>query len=254
LAVIPEHLEAALADRYRIERELGRGGMATVYLARDLKHDRPVAIKVLRPELTARVGGQRFLREIRLTANLQHPHILPLIDSGEAVVSPKSQVASRRTQVDSSEARGSANQPETLDLRPEAFLYYVMPYIQGASLRERITREGALPLADVLRLAGDVAEALDYAHAQGVVHRDIKPENILLGYPSGERTATGGTHALVADFGIAKALSSGSGESLTEGGFSLGTPAYMSPEQCNAEPELDGRSDQYSLAVWSTKR
>ncbi|HEY7636255.1 MAG TPA: protein kinase [Gemmatimonadales bacterium] len=206
MAVIPEHLEAALKDRYRIERELGRGGMATVHLARDLKHDRPVAIKVLRPELSARVVHQRFLREIRLTANLQHPHILPLIDSGEA--------------------------------GPQ--LYYVMPYIQGASLRQRIAR-GPLPLAEALSVAGDVAEALDYAHAQGVVHRDIKPENILLGGP-GER------HALVADFGIAKAVSSDSGESLTEGGLSLGTPAYMSPEQCNAEPDLDGRSDQYSLA------
>ena len=214
LAVIPDHLESALGDRYRIERELGRGGMATVYLARDLKHDRPVAIKLLRPELTARVGGQRFLREIRLTANLQHPHILSLIDSGEL----------------------------------EGQLFYVMPYNQGASLRERITREGTLPLADALRLAGDVAEALDYAHAQGVVHRDIKPENILLGYPSGERSATDGAHALVADFGIAKAVSSGGGESLTHDGLSLGTPAYMSPEQCNAEPDVDGRSDQYSLA------
>jgi serine/threonine-protein kinase len=157
LAVTPEHLETALADCYRIERELGYGGMATVYLARDLKHDRPVAIKVLRPELTPRDGGQRFLREIRLTANLHHPHILPLLDSGEAAGS----------------------------------LYYVMPYIQGASLRQRIEREGPLSLENVLRLAGDVAEALDYAHAQGVVHRDIKPENILLGGGEG--------HALVAD-------------------------------------------------------
>jgi len=247
LAVIPEHLDAALADRYRIERELGRGGMATVYLARDLKHDRPVAIKVLRPDLTARVSGQRFLREIRLTANLHHPHILPLLDSGEAVI--RSLVAGRGSQVTSDKAQDTEDRLETRDPRPPTrdprlptFLYYVMPYIQGASLRQRIDREGPLPLDQALRLAGDVAEALDYAHAQGVVHRDIKPENILLG------SGGGLGHALVADFGIAKAVSSTEGESLTHDGLSLGTPAYMSPEQCNAEPDLDGRSDQYSLA------
>jgi serine/threonine protein kinase len=197
-------LKAALADRYAIERELGHGGMATVYLARDPKHDRPVALKVLRPELAAVLGAERFLREISLTAQLQHPHILTLIDSGEA----------------------------------DGFLYYVMPYVEGESLRQRLEREGQLPLDEALRVTRAIASALDFAHGHGVIHRDIKPENIML--HEGE--------PMVADFGIALAVSTAGRERLTETGLSLGTPAYMSPEQASAEPRLDGRSDQYSLA------
>jgi len=197
-------LTAALADRYRIERELGAGGMATVYLAQDLKHDRKVAVKVLRPELSAILGAERFLNEIKVTANLQHPHILALYDSGEA----------------------------------DTFLYYVMPYVEGESLRQRLDREQQLPVDEALRITEQVAAALDYAHRQGVVHRDIKPANILL--PDGQ--------ALVADFGIALAVRNAGGTRLTETGLSLGTPHYMSPEQATAERELDARSDVYSLA------
>lgn len=197
-------LTAALADRYRIERELGQGGMATVYLAEDLKHHRKVAIKVLRTEIGAVLGAERFLHEIETTANLRHPHILPLYDSGEA----------------------------------DGFLYYVMPLVEGESLRDRLTRERQLPLDDALRIAHEVADALSYAHQRGVVHRDVKPENILL--ESG--------HAVVADFGIAKALDAAGNESLTQSGVSLGTPQYMSPEQAAGERDLDGRSDLYALA------
>jgi len=197
-------LADALRDRYRLERELGAGGMATVWLARDLRHDRPVALKVLRPELAAALGAERFLREIRLTAVLQHPHILPLLDSGEA--------AGR--------------------------LFYVMPYVEGNSLRQRLQRDGQLPLDEAIRLTEEAAEALDYAHGLGIIHRDIKPENLLLSRG----------HVLLADFGIALAVSEAGGGRLTETGLSLGTPAYMSPEQAMAEPRLDGRSDQYSLA------
>ncbi len=196
-------LRAALADRYRIDRELGQGGMATVYLAEDVKHHRKVAIKVLRSELAATLGAERFLREIETTANLRHPHILPLYDSGEA---------------------GGA-------------LFYVMPLVEGESLRDRLTRERQLPLDTALQIAREVADALSYAHAHGVIHRDIKPENILL--ESG--------HAVVADFGIAKAVRAASGESLTRTGTSIGTPAYMSPEQAAGEQDLDGRSDLYAL-------
>jgi serine/threonine-protein kinase len=195
-------LRDALADRYPVERPLGRGGMATVYLARDLKHQRSVAIKVLHPELAAGIGTERFLREIRIEAGLQHPHILPLHDSGEA----------------------------------DGFLYYVMPYVSGQSLRERLAREGPLPIEDALRIAGEVGDALGHAHERGVVHRDIKPENILLS----------GGHALVADFGIAKAIEVSGDARLTETGWGMGTPAYMSPEQIVGEP-VDGRSDVYSL-------
>ena len=196
-------LNAALADRYRIEREIGEGGMATVYLAQDLKHDRAVALKVLKPELAALMGGERFLTEIKTTANLQHPHILPLFDSGEA----------------------------------DGFLFYVMPFIEGESLRDRINRERQLPVDEAVSIASAVAGALDYAHRHDVVHRDIKPENILL--HDGE--------PMVADFGIALAISAAGGGRLTETGLSLGTPHYMSPEQASADRDVSARSDIYSL-------
>jgi Tol biopolymer transport system component len=198
-------LQAALADRYCIERELGRGGMATVYLARDIRHGRNVAVKVLRPELAAVIGAERFLAEIRLTASLQHPHILPLHDSGEA----------------------------------DSFLFYVMPHVAGESLRDRLSRERQLPIADAVRIATDIASALDYAHRHGVIHRDIKPENILLHDGS----------ALMADFGIALAVTSAGGTRLTETGMSLGTPHYMSPEQAMGEREITARSDVYALGA-----
>ncbi|MFN9202719.1 MAG: protein kinase domain-containing protein [Gemmatimonas sp.] len=200
-----DRLTAALVDRYRVERELGAGGMATVYLAHDLKHDRDVAIKVLHPDLGAALGADRFLAEIKTTAKLQHPHILPLLDSGAA----------------------------------DGLLYYVMPYVRGETLRARLERETQLPIADAVRIATQVAEALQAAHALGIVHRDIKPENILL--QDG--------HALVADFGIALAVQQAGGQRITQTGLSLGTPAYMSPEQAGAEKALDGRSDQYALAA-----
>ncbi|HEU4525795.1 MAG TPA: serine/threonine-protein kinase, partial [Gemmatimonadales bacterium] len=203
MSPVPERLAAALADRYRLERELGQGGMAVVYLAEDGRHHRQVAVKVLRAELAGVLGPERFLREIETAARLRHPHILPLYDSGEA----------------------------------EGFLYYVMPLVEGESLRERLRREKQLPLDDALRIAREVADALSYAHAHGVVHRDIKPENILL--ESG--------HAVVADFGIARALSAAGNERLTETGLSLGTPTYMSPEQAAGSADVDGRSDLYSL-------
>jgi len=199
-----ERLRTAVADRYRLIRELGRGGMATVYLAKDLRHDRQVALKVLKPELAAVVGAGRFQREIRITARLSHPHVLPLLDSGEA----------------------------------DGFLYYVMPYVEGESLRDRLNREKQLPLDDALRTAREIADALGYAHRRDVVHRDIKPENILL--ESG--------HAVVADFGIARAITPVSGEQLTATAVAIGTPAYMSPEQAVGESQLDARSDLYSLA------
>lgn len=201
---VPPRLAAALADHYRIERELGAGGMATVYVAHDLRHDRNVALKVLRPELAALIGADRFLAEIKTTAALQHPHIVPLFDSGQA----------------------------------DGFLYYVMPLIDGESLRDRLVREHQLPVDDAVRIAKEVASALDYAHRHRVIHRDIKPENILL--HDGQ--------ALVADFGIALAVSQAGGGRMTETGLSLGTPGYMSPEQATGERTLDARSDVYSLA------
>jgi len=204
MTVMLERLTRALADRYRLERELGQGGMATVYLAEDLRHQRKVAIKVLRPELAAVIGAERFLSEIRTTANLQHPHILPLHDSGEA----------------------------------DGFLFYVMPYVEGETLRDRLAREKQLPIADAVRIATEVAGALDYAHRQRVIHRDIKPENILLHDGS----------ALVADFGIALAAST-AGARMTETGMSLGTPQYMSPEQATGEREITARSDIYALGA-----
>ena len=211
----PSRLAAALADRYRLERELGAGGMATVYLARDVKHDRDVAIKVLRPEIATALGGERFLLEIKTTANLRHPHIVPLYDSGELRLDPA--------------AGGEGAQ---------TLLYYVMPLVEGESLRDRLTRDKQLPIDEALRIAGEVADALSYAHARGIVHRDIKPANIML--EAG--------HAVVADFGIARAVSAAGGERLTRTGMAVGTPAYMSPEQAVGESDIDGRSDIYSLA------
>jgi len=197
-------LDSALSDRYRLERKIGQGGMATVYLARDLRHERDVALKVLRPELAAVIGADRFLTEIRTTANLQHPHILPLHDSGEV----------------------------------EGTVFYVMPYVRGDSVRDRLEKEKQLPVLDATRIAAEVASALDYAHRQGIVHRDIKPENILLH----------DGRALVADFGIALAASRTEGaERLTETGMSLGTPHYMSPEQAMGERDVDARADVYAL-------
>jgi Tol biopolymer transport system component/tRNA A-37 threonylcarbamoyl transferase component Bud32 len=200
----PTRLSEALADRYRLERELGAGGMATVYLAEDMRHQRRVAIKVLRPELAAVLGAERFVQEITTTAQLQHPHILPLFDSGQA----------------------------------DGFLYYVMPYIEGETLRDKLTREKQLGIEEAIKITTEVADALDYAHRHGVIHRDIKPENILLhdGRP------------MVADFGIALAVSAAAGGRMTETGLSLGTPHYMSPEQATAEKEITARSDVYSLA------
>ncbi|MBT8402999.1 MAG: serine/threonine protein kinase, partial [Gemmatimonadetes bacterium] len=197
-------LNAALDGRYRIEREIGEGGMATVYLADDIRHQRQVALKVLKPELAAVVGADRFLTEIRTTANLQHPNILPLFDSGEA----------------------------------DSFLYYVMPFVDGETLRARLDREKQLPVDEAVRIATEVADALQAAHEEGIIHRDIKPANILLsrGRP------------LVADFGIALAVSGAGGGRLTETGLSLGTPYYMSPEQASADREPSPASDVYSLA------
>src|SRR6476661_1232053 len=204
LADLQDRLAAALSAHYRLERELGRGGMATVYLAHDLRHDRPVALKVLHPELAEALSPERrFLREIRTAARLEHPHILPVLDSGGA----------------------------------QGLLWYTRPYVDGESLRARLDREGQLPVEEAVRLAREVADALECAHAHDVVHRDIKPENILLS----------GGHARVADFGIAKAVEAAGGETLTVSGVLVGTPAYMSPEQGAGERELDGRSDVYSL-------
>jgi hypothetical protein len=197
------HLKTALADRYRIERELGAGGMATVYLAQDLKHERQVAIKVLRPELAASLGAERFLKEIEIAARLTHPHIIPLHDSGQAA----------------------------------GFLYYVMPFIDGESLRTRLLRKTRIDIAAALGIVEDVGDALSYAHRQGILHRDIKPENIL--FSAG--------HPMVADFGIARAVSTAGGANITQTGLALGTPGYMSPEQAAGERDLDGRTDVYSL-------
>ena len=224
-------LADALADHYRVERELGAGGMATVYLAQDLKHDRKVAIKVLRPELAAVIGADRFLTEIKTTANLQHPHILPLFDSGVAAA------RGHESRVASPDGRNDPTDDETRDPRPATFLYYVMPFVEGETLRDRLTREKQLPIADAVRIGTEVAGALDYAHRQGVIHRDIKPENILLH----------DGRALVADFGIALAASRAGSTRMTETGMSLGTPHYMSPEQAMGEREITARSDVYAL-------
>ena len=203
---ILDRLKTALADRYAVEREIGAGGMATVYLAEDLKHHRKVAVKVLRPDLAAALGPERFLREIEVAAQLHHPHILPLYDSGEA----------------------------------GGFLYYVMPYEEGQSLREKLTSEGELPVGDAVRILRDVVDALAHAHKNGVVHRDIKPDNVMLS----ER------HALVTDFGVAKAVSEATGRAqLTTAGVALGTPAYMAPEQAVADPHIDHRADIYAVGA-----
>ncbi|MDZ4673337.1 MAG: protein kinase [Gemmatimonadota bacterium] len=203
---IASRLSPALADRYTLERELGAGGMANVYLARDLKHRRQVAIKVLREELSASLGKDRFLREIQVAAALQHPHIVPLYDSGEAA----------------------------------GLLFYVMPFVDGLSVRERLVKEGELPVHDAVRILRDVADALTEAHRHGVVHRDLKPENVMLR----------GRHALVTDFGVAKALSEATGRpSLTTVGVALGTPTYMAPEQAVADPHVDHRADIYAFGV-----
>ena len=203
MTTLAEQLQAATGDRYTIERELGRGGMATVLLARDIRHGRAVAIKVLRPDVAAHLGAERFLREIHIAAGLSHPHILPLHDSGAA----------------------------------EGLLFYVMPFVEGESLRDRLRRDGVLPVAEAVRLVREVADALEYAHQHGVIHRDIKPENILLS--SG--------HAVVADFGIARAVNAAADSQITEVGAAVGSPRYMSPEQVAGDAELDARSDVYSL-------
>ncbi|HEX9895411.1 MAG TPA: serine/threonine-protein kinase, partial [Gemmatimonadales bacterium] len=201
MLTLQERLTHHLAGRYAFERELGHGGMAVVFLARDLRHDRRVALKVLRPEISAEIGAERFLREVKMAAGLTHPHVLTVYDSGEV----------------------------------DGLLFYVMPNMEGRSLRERLERERQLPLEEAIRITREVASALDYAHRQHVVHRDIKPENIL--FHEG--------NAMVADFGIGKALS-GEG-SITQTGMAIGTPAYMSPEQAGGESAVDGRSDLYSL-------
>ena len=199
-------LNAALSGHYRIVRELGAGGMATVYLADDIKHRRQVAVKVLRPELVASIGAERFLREITIAANLQHPHIVPLHDSGQF----------------------------------DDVLFYVMPFVDGSTLRQHLQTEGALPLPDAVRILRDIADAMSAAHARGVVHRDIKPENVMIS----------GRHALVADFGVAKAVSQATGHhTMTAAGMALGTPMYMAPEQAMADPNADHRADIYAFGV-----
>ncbi len=221
-------MRISLADRYAVEGELGQGGMATVYLARDLRHNRQVAIKVLRPDLAAAIGAERFLREIEVTANLQHPHILPLYDSGTARGTAERGIAGSSDRTD-----------DPTVARSDVLLYYVMPYVDGESLRARLDREKQLSITDAVRIATEVAEALDYAHRRGIVHRDVKPENVLLHEG----------RALVADFGIALAVQHAGGSRITQTGLSLGTPQYMSPEQASADRELDARSDVYSLGV-----
>ncbi|MDH5643547.1 MAG: serine/threonine protein kinase, partial [Gemmatimonadota bacterium] len=199
-------LKTALADTYRIEREIGSGGMAIVFLAEDLKHRRKVAVKVLRPELAAALGGERFVQEIEVAAQLTHPHILPVHDSGEV----------------------------------KGFLYYVMPYIEGESLREKLSKQGELPVTEAVNIIREIVDALSHAHENGVVHRDVKPDNVMIS----------GRHALVMDFGVAKAVSDATGrQQLTSAGIALGTPAYMAPEQAAASPNIDHRADIYAVGA-----
>jgi TolB-like protein/tRNA A-37 threonylcarbamoyl transferase component Bud32 len=205
MAEIPDRLQTALAGRYRLDREVGQGGMATVYLAQDLKHNRRVALKVLRPELAAALGPERFVREVETVAQLQHPHILPLFDSGEA----------------------------------DGYLYYVMPFVDGESLRQRLKREGRIPVPEAVRILREVVDALAHAHHNGIVHRDIKPDNVMLS----------GRHAVVTDFGVAKAVSAAGTDKLTTVGVALGTPTYMAPEQAMGETNLDQRADIYSVGA-----
>ncbi len=201
-----ERVQETFQGSYAVERELGSGGMATVYLAHDLKHDREVALKVLRPELSAALGSDRFSREIRIAAKLSHPHILPLHDSGEIA----------------------------------GVLFYVMPYAEGESLRARVDRDGPLPIPETLRILREIVDALAYAHGHGVVHRDIKPDNVMLS----------GRHAMVMDFGVAKAVSeAGNQDRMTTAGIAIGTPAYMAPEQASADPNIDHRADIYAFGV-----
>ncbi len=227
-----DRLKTALAGSYALERELGHGGMATVYLAQDLKHRRRVAIKVLRPELASALGPERFFHEIEVAARLQHPHIVGVLDSGRTGGSGSGV-----------EGQGSKNEAEassTLDPGLSTFFYYVMPYVEGETLRDRLTRSGELSVQEAVRILTEVADALGYAHRQGVVHRDMKPDNVMMS----ER------HALVMDFGVAKAISEANrGHNLTTVGMALGTPAYMAPEQAAADPSLDHRVDIYALGV-----
>ena len=206
MAELPPRLIEALRDRYRLERELGRGGMGSVYLAEDLKHHRRVAVKVLRPDLSASLGTDRFLREIEVAARLQHPAILPLHDSGQA----------------------------------DGYVFYIMPYVEGESLRDRLARQHELTVEETARILSEVLDALAYAHGKGVVHRDIKPDNIMLS----------GRHALLLDFGVAKAVNDSAGpEFVTTTGLALGTPSYMAPEQAVADKQVDHRADLYAVGV-----
>ena len=205
MASLEDRLKAALSGRYTLDHEVGAGGMATVYLATDDKHDRKVALKVLKPELAAVLGPDRFPREIKIVAQFNHPHILSLYDSGES----------------------------------DGFLYYVMPFVEGESLRQRMRRDGQLPIGDAVRILREVVDALAYAHERGIVHRDIKPDNVMLS----------GRHAVVTDFGVAKAVSAAGGEKLTTVGVAVGTPTYMAPEQAMGEVNLDHRADIYAVGV-----
>ena len=237
-------LQAALGDAYRIGRELGGGGMSRVFLAHEAALGRPVVVKVLPPDMAAGVNAERFRREIQLAASLQHPHIVPLLSAGASGLPAQSavEVNAERFRRES-ELATALQHPHIVSAPPAGqrgdLLYYVMPFVEGESLRAKLAREGELPVGETIRILTDVADALAYAHAHGVVHRDIKPDNVLLA----------GKHALVTDFGVAKAVSTSSGGSLTSLGVALGTPAYMAPEQAAADPHMDHRADLYALGV-----